>query len=196
MTQLAELHDTNNPYQASATWQSQPEAEAFSEEAVSELRAFVGPRADYYLRKWAPRLRSPRGQVGMNWFAFLLPAIWLGYRKMYRGVFTLFGVLILVSIIEQVLFVGVLGRRASPQGANLIVGLVTSIVCGVCANSWYLSQAIRVVTSARAQGLDGEDLLHTLSKRGGTSPLAALAIVFFGLFALVAMAVALLQQAG
>ena len=59
-----------------------PDKEMIPEE---EFRAFVGNKADYYLRKF--RFFEGRGPYGFavtwNWPAFFLGFIWMLYRKMY-----------------------------------------------------------------------------------------------------------------
>ena len=89
MPQIAELDPHENPNRSTAVWDG-PTHGGYEDANLLELRAFVGPRAAYYLRKWLPRLDDPHdGQVGMNWVALLMPALWLGYRRMYRIAFLL-----------------------------------------------------------------------------------------------------------
>ena len=164
------------------------------EEHVEDLRAFVGPRSDYYIRKWAPRLLDPAGEVGMNWVVVFFPFIWFCYRKMYQVAAIFMGVAIFESIAEQVVFLGVLKMPKSPPGIGLIINLVTSTICGVYANAWYLSHAERIIAKSRAEGNEGEMLWHVLARRGGTSVLAAVLptlIMFFLLMVVVFFAVLL-----
>lgn len=52
--------------------------------AEQEIRAFVGPKSDYYLGKWRSVLNGESDKVGgLNYAAFFFEAIWLIYRKMY-----------------------------------------------------------------------------------------------------------------
>jgi hypothetical protein len=148
------------------------------EEQVAALQSFVGPRAEFYLRKWAPRLLDPSGETGMNWAAFFLTAFWFGYRKMYAALAIFFGVVLLLTILLEVVFVGILKLDVLPPGVNLIMNLMVSIVCGLCANSWYLAHAQRAINKARAQGLEDEHLHFVLARQGGTSLLAAFGLTF------------------
>jgi hypothetical protein len=43
-----------------------------------EVRAFVGPNSDYYLRAWQPALPGPGRASGFNIAAFFLCGLWLG----------------------------------------------------------------------------------------------------------------------
>jgi hypothetical protein len=149
-----------------------------------ELRAFVGPRSDYYLRKWAPRLEDPKGEVGMNWAAFFLTAFWMAYRKMYAATFIFYGVVMLLTIVQQVAFVGILGSEAVPAGVGLIVNIAVALVCGLCGNAWYLNHTRRKIAAAQAQGLQGENLNYHLARRGGTSLAASFGMVFLGSLAI------------
>jgi len=178
MSQAAEFGSRNNPYQSSSTATLDSPRELPLEEQVAALQAFVGPRAEFYLRKWAPRLLDPSGETGMNWAAFFLTSFWFGYRKMYAAVAIYFGVVMLLAILLQVVFVGILKLDILPPGVNLIMNLMVSIVCGLCANSWYLAHAQRAINKARAQGLEDEHLHFVLERQGGTSLLAAFGLTF------------------
>jgi hypothetical protein len=152
-----------------------------------QLRAFVGSRADYYLQKWAP-LQTARGhRTGFNWAAFFLSGLWLPYRKMYKVATVFFAIILVESVAEEVLFVGILGKAETPAGLSNAVGLLVSIICGAYGNRWYLLHATKVISDIRAQGLDQEAMLEALSRRGGTSLGASLGLFF--LFMVVMFAV-------
>lgn len=55
----------------------------------TELRAFVGRRADYYLSAWAPRLEG-KSDFRFNLAGFFLSVFWMSYRRLYRPVAILF----------------------------------------------------------------------------------------------------------
>ena len=46
------------------------------------LRAAIGPRADYYLRRWR-EMDEQRRTVSWNWAACLLNLYWFVFRKMW-----------------------------------------------------------------------------------------------------------------
>ena len=176
MSQIAEYGQTENPYRATTAAESPVDSSL--DALVSELRAFVGLRADYYIRKWAPRLVDSEGDVGTNWAAFFLPFTWLCYRKMYRFalIFTL--VLLAEAVVQEVVFVSVLGMATTPVAVHLIVNVLASIICGLYGNAWYLSHATRIIADVRAQGYDDHQVLRILARRGGTSMLAAIGVSF------------------
>lgn len=145
------------------------------------LRAFVGSKADYYLQRWTPSVESEEASTGFNPAAFLLTGLWLGYRKMYLGASIFFAVILVESVAEELLFVGVLGKE-SPAAMSRVVGLVAAIVCGSYGNRWYLSHARKEIADVRAQGFEEQAVLEALSKRGGTSlgPAIGLLLLFLG----------------
>ena len=152
-----------------------------------QLEAFVGAKAYYYLAKWAPVRRGWGGSAGFNWAAFLLSGLWLPYRKMYKVTFIFFGIIILESILEDVLFLGILGQAETPLALDNAIGLLAAAICGAFGNRWYLSHARRVVSQVSATGLQGDALLYTLAQRGGTSLLASV-----GMFVLFIVAISLI----
>jgi Protein of unknown function (DUF2628) len=180
MSEVAQFDQAENPYRSSGCGTLAAEHEETLQGLPNELCFFVGRNADYYLKKWAPRLDDPQADVGMNWAAFLLTGLWLAYRKMYAFAFIFFGAAILERFMEAVVFLGLLRLPAVPGGVNLIYSLASAIICGLFGNSWYLSHARRKVAEVHAQGLEGERLLFTLSQRGGTSLLAPIGLIIVG----------------
>lgn len=143
-----------------------------------ELRAAVGPRADFYLRKWQDKEGG-----GFNWAAFLLSGLWLPYRKMYRATGVLFALVVGETLFEEALFVYGLGMPEVPRWVERVVSLVVCVVCGRFGNRWYLQHVAAGVQQARSATSDEPSRLQYLVRRGGTSVLAAVA--FFAAFVVV-----------
>ena len=142
-----------------------------------EVRAFVGVKADYYLKKWWPALagtESTGNVAGFNWAAFFLSGLWLPYRKMYRATAILFGVILLETLFEEVVYVGMLGKSEAPGSLGRFVGLIVALVCGGFGNAWYLSHAQKKINILRSKGLSEEAYSLALAKQGGASVAAAL----------------------
>lgn len=198
MSQVADFDQMDNPYRSSAVLEP---TSVDTDVAENELRAFVGPRGDYYLRKWAPRLADPSGETGMNWAAFFLTAFWLAYRKMYAATFIFYGVAVALAVLQQVVFVLMLGAPSVPPGVGLIVNIAIAIVCGLCGNGWYLAHTRRKIADSKAKGLGGEHLMYDLVRRGGTSLAASIGMVFlaslmiFVLFVMLALVAVIAQAA-
>lgn len=158
-----------NPYAAPQATLS-ADAAVTEDPATRQLRAFVGPRAHVYLRKWA-------GDSGFNWPAFFFSGLWIAYRKMYRVTAIFFGAVLVISIAEEVLFVHILGEPEAPPALDHAVNLVLALVCGFSGNRWYLSHARRVIAEVRALGLPDDASIDMISRRGGTNLLAAIGIL-------------------
>jgi|CXWL01.1.fsa_nt_gi hypothetical protein len=146
-----------------------------------EIRAFVGPRADYYLKNWRRAVDGPGKDTGFNWSALFFTVMWLPYRKMYRVAGIFLGVILLETILEEVIYVGILGRPEAPVGPGHVLGLVACIVCGGYANDWYLSHARKIIAEIRDQGLPEDAYFEALARRGRTSLLASSSfmVIFF-----------------
>lgn len=138
------------------------------EPTEAEVRAVVGPRADFYLRKW----QASEGG-GFNWAAFCLSGLWLPYRRMYRATAILYVLIILESIAEDVLFVGWLGWPQTPRSVERGVTAAVCWMCGGFGNGWYLAHVKRVVAAARVQQPDESQRRTLLAVQGGTSLLRA-----------------------
>jgi hypothetical protein len=161
-----------NPYAApdSPTMSADEKATGGSEEQL--LRAFVGSKAIYYLEKWAPLL-ADSGRGGFNWAAFLLSGLWLPYRKMYAVTMIFYGIILLESVLEELIFVHVLRQPEPPAALGRFVGLAASLICGTFGNGWYFFHARRVISDVCAGGLHDYAILDTISRRGGTSLIAS-----------------------
>src|SRR5215207_976016 len=156
-----------------------------NDETEEEVRAFVGPRADYYLKKWWLDLDSSIGSgTGFNWAAFFLSGLWLPYRKMYRATLIFLGVFLLETLFEEIVYVGFLGRPEAPGALGRFVGLVAGIVCGGFGNAWYLSHAQKTIGKMRSQGLPEDAYFKALIKRGGTNITASLGFLLLFILAM------------
>ena len=141
------------------------------DEDQNELRAFVGPNADYYLPGWWAK------KWKWNWAAFFFGGWWIAYRKMYKAFVIFFGIILTETSIELVFF---------PNLAELIgraTYVVYAIVCGAFGNTWYYRKAKAVIADAHSHGgqqwdpAGVPDVYGELRKRGGTSVLIAIVAV-------------------
>jgi MFS family permease len=162
-----------------------------------EFRAVVGSNSDYYLEDWQPALSGQSRASGFNVAAFFLFGLWLGYRKMYKAVFILFGIILAATVMEYVLFLGILKMQplffVMSALVWLVGALVVAIVAAVCSNGWYLSHVQRVIAEVRSQGLEEDAHLKALAARGGTSLGASLGL--FSLFVVTIFAVSFVLTA-
>ncbi len=142
----------------------------------ADLGKFVGNNAHYYLRRWFSGGGTDPGNPGFNLAAFFLAGAWLGYRKMYRVACLFFGIIWIETLLEEIVFVEVLGLPETPQGIWQGVGIAAAVIVGSFGNRWYLSHARREVEKAHAEGLAGRALAARIRKRGGTSVFAGIAV--------------------
>jgi hypothetical protein len=147
-----------------------PEVDDFPNATPEELdlRVFVGPNADYYLRSWEPALRMHRVARGFNFWAFLFGVNWLLFRRMYRIAFAVYAILVADAFVEALFCVGMAGWDELPRGPALVVGLIVALMCGAGANRWYLLHAQKVIAQVDALGLPTDERLKLLQCRGGT----------------------------
>jgi hypothetical protein len=140
--------------------------------------------------------RQRRGGAGSNTAAFFLSALWLPYRKMYKMTFIFIAFTVLVTILQEVLFVGILGEPKTPRTVARFVRIAIVAVCGYCGNRWYLSHAKQIIAEVRMQRLDDESFLNELARRGGTSLLASLAVVCLLIIAMLVLVASFLGPEG
>lgn len=146
---------------------------------VGELEAFVGPRCGRYLEKW--RYDEATGR-SWNWPAFFFTGLWMGYRKMYMAMAVFYAVIFAEAMLEELVFVGALGRDAPPVVFTLVVSLLVACTCGGLGNVWYYRLAARHVAEVRALEPSPRARMAFLAERGGTSFLGlATGVVLLGL---------------
>jgi hypothetical protein len=187
MTQHERQDETINPFASPVPVISHVEIDTAESALLADLRAFVGPNADYYLKKWAPRLNDPSQSAGANFAAFFLSLFWLPYRKMYKLAAIFYGIIIVELIIETLIY----APQEPPEAPGRFLGLLISIACSAYGNRWYLAHAQKAIAKTRAEGLEGGALRERLSKLGGTNiwaslgMLAAFVVVLLVVFSLV-----------
>ena len=153
-----------------------------------ELRAYFGPRADYYIAQWRGTARR-----GYNWAAFLFGGLWFPFRRMYRAAAVFWGVAIVVTVGSEFAF-RALGHSGSPKWFDRTTALLASFACGVAGNYLYLGHARRLIAATRTLGLTNQEYLAALSSRGGarlSHALICLALLGLLIVAFVAAAIGL-----
>lgn len=161
-----------------------------------ELRAFVGPHADYYVHSW---LRFRDGEVRRP--RFRVSAFWLGpfalaYRKQYRAAVIIIGLVLTESMLEDFIFLPYLGLDSAPREWTFLLTLVIGSITGLFANSWYLKDALRAIARTRQSGNPPEERLRELASRGGRSIVMAVLVPLGALIATVVVLGGLLLALG
>jgi len=136
----------------------------------SYLATAIGRNLSYYLKQWQGR--SDIG--GFNWAAFFLSGIWITYRKMYRIALLLLGLVVAVSVVEELVFAGWLGLQEAPRAVDRAVALTIAVVCGRFGNRWYHAHVTKLLQRSADRFATEAERLAYLKRSGGTSLLAAL----------------------
>lgn len=131
----------------------------------ADLEAFVGRNGAYY---WDRALRGgPEGRllVGWNWAAFFLNVFWMLYRRMYREVAVVFGVLAMTTVLAE------LAGREGGRVEDRILRWLTGGVLGIVGNGLYLRKVRRALAEVASE-TDRDRRQAALRRSGGTSWLA------------------------
>ncbi|HBE18244.1 MAG TPA: hypothetical protein DEG17_24325 [Cyanobacteria bacterium UBA11149] len=149
-----------------------------------EIRAFVGNNSGYYLSRWSAFLSGEGNESGFNVAAFLISGLWLPYRKMYKITLIFYGIIVAESILEYILFVGILNYEEPPVVLSNILGIALAMICGVYGNRWYYSHTCNKIDRLRRLNLSEESLKQALRRCGGTSWFAAVGYLMMSLIVL------------
>jgi len=136
---------------------------------VSELRAFVGPKADYYLKQADLRESLVGKLASVNPYALVFSYSWLAYRGLTKWMFQVAALNIVASLALQLVAVGVFGASEVPSLSKLAVTLGIGLWCGTQGNRRYIAFAEREVHSVRQMAIPEEEQLREIAKRGGGS---------------------------
>lgn len=116
------------------------ETESTEEQVWSD---FVGKNYHYYKYKWAQK-DDPAKAASWNWAAFLLGIFWLGYRKMYKPIFILFGVFLIGDLIEMLS-----GYHDLAVYVVTYLPMICYAMIGIYGNALYYQHAQTQIAKAR-----------------------------------------------
>ncbi|WLV24474.1 DUF2628 domain-containing protein [Aciduricibacillus chroicocephali] len=133
----------------------------------AHLLLFLEKNENYYLKNWQKR-------NSWNWAAFFVAPFWLGYRKMYRNLLLVFGVLIVADAILMMVF----GHL--PGIPDILAGLATAIFFGWRGNTLYKHHAERQISCILNKTYDERARTEEICEVGGTSDSG----IFYGLLVL------------
>lgn len=135
-----------------------------------EIRAFVGPNADYYHTKW-----EKTGFEAFSWAACLLGEFWCPFRKMYIITVIYWGILFLTEILGKFGF--------WPDTLSYLFMFCSAVIFGFYGNRWYRHHTYNEIAQAQSQSLKKKEHIELLTKRGGTSLISV--ILFLASYMLV-----------
>jgi len=140
-------------------------------------RVAVGPGADYYCPRFMRYERAGRSLPSWHWPAFLLPAIWAFYRKLWLpGV--LFALLPVAGVFGFDALASALGDSVAVRLAALVslTWILPGVVAGALANTLLYRRTRRRVRAAEAQTRRNHDAATLLARHKATSPAGALVL--------------------
>jgi hypothetical protein len=167
-------------------------SEAPSDETL--WQAAIGPKADYYLPRFAKFQRDKRSFPSWNWPALFATFWWALYRKLWGGAVLFFVLTVLVQIALLVLS-GLLAPRhvAASRAISFFSLPLSTWPCALLANGLYYRRVKSWVRLASAHDQDRKAQLAYLSEKGGTAPTVTVVAIIIGV---VAFAFAFLRAAG
>lgn len=131
--------------------------------------------SNYYINQMQKFER--RGKYSFNAYAFFLGFLWMSYRKMYKHILILFGILIAEVFIEDALYEFNFISLKTYEIIDILSRLVWWIFIGVFANRLYISESKKVVTKILEQHSDKEQILKLITKKGGTSLIGPICLI-------------------
>ena len=133
----------------------------FSEDVI---RLFVQKNADYYIAKWK-KMAAKDSKVSWNWAAFLVGALWMGYRKMYLYAF-------IYMLLMLTTYIPILG---------FILALVYWIGIGVLANYIYGKFTYEKLKKLKEESSSEEEFKNKVAAAGGVSVAGVFLVILMGL---------------
>lgn len=140
-----------------------PPIEEPKENDESLYEAYLGEKNRiYYLAKFKEfDQQDPGVEVSWNWAAFWGNYVWALYRKMYGCFFALFGLYIVVTVIDKAL------TKGDFYVIRFILWLAPAAVFAIFANSHYYHHVKKQVVDAQFSITDQSKLLEFLQNKGG-----------------------------
>lgn len=134
------------------------------EPTTAELRAFVGPRAERYLRHWTDLRSGKSSMASINFAAFFLGPVWYAYRKMYAEVAVILCSIAAVGVLELIVESSI---GEIPAALDSPINIAFGVVMGLLANPLYYRRAKRIISTTSSH--DPQSRLEEIAQRGGTS---------------------------
>lgn len=126
----------------------------------ADLRAFIGPNADYYLSAFATASPDPGLQrLGWNWAGFFVGPLWLLYRRLGRY----FGYYLVAQLAPMVV---TLMFPKSPIVAlgGIVCAFLICCFFGAYGNGLYYRHAVGIIEEGSANGANRTEYIEA---RGG-----------------------------
>lgn len=129
---------------------------------IDLYRAYFGKDADYYLER-LEKFNNGNKFI-FNGYAFFFGILWFAYRKMYVEAIAIFGGIIFIEILINIIF------NIENSNIDRFSGILYGLITGFIANYLYISKAKRIVEKVKNENdLSHDEPISYLSKEGGTS---------------------------
>lgn len=171
----------------------QPRGKSDVPDSAAYYKAVLGPKnQDYYLRRFARFDADGKTSASWHWPAFFITFYWFLYRKMWLAALGYF--------VLPYLFAGLMGAAAGARNvsANLLLGAGYFLYAAgmlflppLYANSLYYNHCRKRISAVKASAADVQSQLAELSRKGGTSGIVTIIVLFFAFVALLAIAAAI-----
>ncbi len=146
--------------------------------AEADLRAFIGPNAEYYVSRFSRVGMDGRAQwPGFNWAALIFGWAWLLYRRMYGTFWATVGIMIVLSMGMGVA-IALSGRQEPPPGLSQAPGLLLMVLLGMFGNRLYYRHAMRKLERVSEFSTNREE---ELARAGGVSWIGPVVLCLVGL---------------
>jgi Protein of unknown function (DUF2628). len=132
----------------------------FDDSFKDDLRVFVGPRVDTYIKRWTAMGHRKNKMISWHWPAFFVEGGWAGYRQTMTWAWVYIGITVIFKLIQDV-------THLSAGIFNLATTLLLSIVYALFSNYLYLDYAVKRVTEIRQAYSDPNTRQNVLKKDGG-----------------------------
>ncbi len=153
----------------------------------ADVRAFVGPNADYYLQAWTEA--DPNGglqALRWNWPAFFFNVMWMLYRRMYKYFFISLVALIGLGAVGGVVE-ALLGVPPGARWLDIPRNLLVAVFFGAYGSWFYYRHTNWKLAQTKAHHTDPEAIVNAGGVRPLLPALAVGVLVLLGFLAALAM---------
>ena len=139
----------------------------------------------YYIKQLESYQES--GKCSFSVAAFFLGLFWMAYRKMYRVVLIIIGIILAETIIEEMLLNFNVISPDAYEVIDRLSMLVWGGVIGIISNKLYIKRSIKDVEEVLSNNYNDNDINDSITRKGGVNWIAPF-ILLFGLVSIVILA--------
>ncbi len=118
------------------------------------------------------------GKCSFSVTAFFLGIFWMAYRKMYKIVIIIIGLILLESFIEETLLNFNVISNVAYETIDRISTIIWGGIIGVYANKLYIKQSVKDIDEVLSKNYDEVELDEAINRKGGVNWLAPFVLLF------------------